>query len=251
MQLAVIQELYTQYMAAYNEYMHLVSLPSSPTGDGATAPDLPTDHTFTPAPAPAPAPEAAPRHQMMNAGGGGAGGLMEDEPRAGAERDLLDWVYLSSRVMLLASVVYFYGSVARLVLVSCVAILLYFYQVNHSQVCCHQHLLFLLFIYSFQTGYFGLGNHLRRLRDRERRLEERRERFRERVRDFRERIRVMQQNNPNQENPHEPPTEDEITNLINEQRADLMNAPVSTWVLVTNAIYMFFASLFPENIQEV
>ena len=56
-----------------------------------------------------------------------------------AERDLLDWVYLSSRVMLLASVVYFYGSVARLVLVSCVAILLYFYQVNLSLVCCHCH----------------------------------------------------------------------------------------------------------------
>jgi len=226
-QLAAAQELYTQYMAAYAEYMQLVSPTPSPPADGAPAP--PTHHTFTPAPAPAPAPEAAPRHQMMNAGGGGAGGLMEDEPRAGGERDLLDWVYLSSRVMLLASVVYFYGSVARLVLVSCVAILLYFYQ----------------------TGYFGLGNHLRRLRDRERRLEQRRERFRERVRDFRERIRLMQQNNPNQENPHEPPTEDEITNLINEQRADLMNAPVSTWVTVTNAVYMFFASLFPENIQEI
>lgn len=228
-QLAVIQELYTQYMAAYAEYIQLVHLPSSQAAEGASAPAPATGHTFTPAPAPAPAPEAAPRHQMMNAGGGGAGGLMEDEPRAGGDRDLLDWVYLSSRVMLLASVVYFYGSVVRLVLVSCVAILLYFYQ----------------------TGYFGLGNHLRRLRDRERRLEERRERFRERVRDFRERIRVMQQNNPNQENPHEPPTEDEITNLINEQRADLMNAPVSPWVLVTNSIYMFFASLFPENIQEV
>ena len=127
-QLAAAQELYTQYMAAYAEYMQLVSPTFSPPADGAPAP--PTHHTFTPAPAPAPAPEAAPRHQMMNAGGGGAGGLMEDEPRAGGERDLLDWVYLSSRVMLLASVVYFYGSVARLVLVSCVAILLYFYQVS-------------------------------------------------------------------------------------------------------------------------
>ena len=80
-------------------------------------------------------------------------------------------------------------------------------------------------------------------------MEERRERFRERVRDFRERIRVMQMNN--QENPNEPPTEDEITNLINEQRADLMNAPVSIRATVTNAVYMFFASLFPENVQEV
>ena len=132
MQLAVAQELYTQYMAAYAEYMQLVSPPLLPPAEGAPAP--PTNHTFTPAPAPAPAPapEAAPRHQMMNAGGGGAGGLMEEEPRAGGERDLLDWVYLSSRVMLLASVVYFYGSVARLVLVSCVAILLYFYQVSES-----------------------------------------------------------------------------------------------------------------------
>ena len=131
-QLAVIQELYTQYMAAYAEYIHLVSLPSSPSAGGVSAPA--TDHTFTPAPAPAPAPEA-PRHQMMNAGGGAAGGLMEDEPRAGGERDLLDWVYLGSRVMLLASVVYFYGSVARLVLVSCVAILLYFYQVRRKKKC--------------------------------------------------------------------------------------------------------------------
>ena len=103
-------------------------------------------------------------------------------------------------------------------------------------------------LYLFQTGYFGLGNNLRRLRDRERRLEERRERFRERVRDFRERIRVMQENN--HDNPYEPPTEDEITNLINEQRADIRNAPINSWAVVTNAVYMFFASLFPENIQE-
>ena len=71
---------------------------------------------------------------MMNAGGGAAGGLMEDEPRAGAERDLLDWVYLSSRLVLLASVVYFYGSVARLILVGCIAILFYFYQVRYWKI---------------------------------------------------------------------------------------------------------------------
>ena len=119
-------------MASYAEYMHLVSLPSSPAAEGASVRGPASGHTFTPAPVPAPAPEAAPRHQMMNAGGGGAGGLMEDEPRAGGDRDLLDWVYLSSRVMLLASVVYFYGSVVRLVLVSCVAILIYFYQVGDT-----------------------------------------------------------------------------------------------------------------------
>ena len=130
----MIQELYTQYMSAYAQYVNLLysSQPLSAPTDGVTV--RPTHHTFTPANAPGPAPEAPPRNQMMNAGGGAAGGLMEDEPRAGAERDLLDWVYLSSRLVLLASVVYFYGSVARLILVGCIAILFYFYQVRYWKI---------------------------------------------------------------------------------------------------------------------
>jgi len=65
----------------------------------------------------------------MNAGPGGAA-LQEDEddndnPR---NRDWLDWLYTSLRAFMLLSIVYFYSSTSRFIMVTILAFLLYLYQ---------------------------------------------------------------------------------------------------------------------------
>merc|ERR1719283_638917 len=64
----------------------------------------------------------------MNAGGGGA---VAAEPAAGAgdrNRDILDWVYVMTRVMLLFSVIYFHSSFLRLAFVAGLGFLVFLYQ---------------------------------------------------------------------------------------------------------------------------
>merc|ERR1719283_560740 len=64
----------------------------------------------------------------MNAGGGGA---VAAEPAAGAgdrNRDILDWVYVMTRVLLLFSVIYFHSSFLRLAFVAGLGFLVYLYQ---------------------------------------------------------------------------------------------------------------------------
>ena len=83
----------------------------------------------------------------MNAGGGG---MMEDDGNNNVrgDRDLLDWMYLLSRVVLLFSIVYFYSSITRFLVVAVLAGFVYLYQVtiisllsmptdnyNHSEWC--------------------------------------------------------------------------------------------------------------------
>merc|ERR1712045_878282 len=99
--------------------------------------------------------------------GGGAG---RAERREEEDRDLLDWLYLSSRLALLLSIVYFYSSITRLLIVLGLA----------------------GSFYAFQLGWWFAGREERRDQDRDRRYGQRRERregFRERVRLLRQRIR--------------------------------------------------------------
>jgi len=67
---------------------------------------------------------------VMNAGGGGADMDEEDEDGMGRNRDLLDWFYVMSRVLVLFSIVYFYSSFARFALVTGLGFLVYLYQVG-------------------------------------------------------------------------------------------------------------------------
>lgn len=69
------------------------------------------------------------RGQVMNAGGGG---VMDDDVgnNERGDRDLLDWMYLLSRVVLLFSIVYFYSSITRFLVVAVLAGLVYLYQVK-------------------------------------------------------------------------------------------------------------------------
>ncbi|KAJ8377418.1 hypothetical protein AAFF_G00260230 [Aldrovandia affinis] len=79
-----------------------------------------------PAPAPAPAPEERPANPniQMNAQGGAL--LNEDE----LNRDWLDWMYTVSRAAILLSIVYFYSSFSRFVMVIGAMLLVYLHQVG-------------------------------------------------------------------------------------------------------------------------
>ena len=50
---------------------------------------------------------------MMNAGAGGIGAMEDEDELNGGQRDILDWCYVVTRVLVLFSVVYFYSSLAR------------------------------------------------------------------------------------------------------------------------------------------
>ena len=52
---------------------------------------------------------------MMNAGAGGIGAMEDEDDLNGGQRDILDWCYVVTRVLVLFSVVYFYSSLARYV----------------------------------------------------------------------------------------------------------------------------------------
>ena len=125
-EVAALQELYTQYLGLYMQYL---------AGQGST---LQYQHLL-PAPAPAPAPagvqEAAQVVQgpadgmVMNAGGGGA---VAAEAGGDRNRDILDWVYVMTRVMLLFSVIYFHSSFWRLAFVAGLGFLVFLYQTRQQ-----------------------------------------------------------------------------------------------------------------------
>merc|ERR1719264_2368816 len=66
---------------------------------------------------------------VMNAGGGGA---VAAEAGGDRNRDILDWVYVMTRVMLLFSVIYFHSSFWRLAFVAGLGFLVFLYQ-NRQQ----------------------------------------------------------------------------------------------------------------------
>ena len=70
--------------------------------------------------------EAAPNAAMvMNAG---AAGQIQDDAGGDRNRDILDWVYVMTRVLLLFSVIYFHSSFLRLAFVAGLGFLVYLYQ---------------------------------------------------------------------------------------------------------------------------
>lgn len=139
-----MQQMYSQYMNQYMQYLQQVSN-TAPNG----VPVVQQQQLFTPPlfnqpppqPAPAPGPvvgpaqapgpiqnEAAP---VMNAGGA-LGGLMQDDDdeEAGGQRDWLDWFYVSSRLLVLFSVVFFYSTLGRFLLVTLLGLIAYLWNVG-------------------------------------------------------------------------------------------------------------------------
>lgn len=62
----------------------------------------------------------------MNAGPGGA--MIQDEDENGQNRDWLDWLYMSMRGIMLMSIIYFYSSTSRFLLVAILGLIVYLYQ---------------------------------------------------------------------------------------------------------------------------
>ena len=67
---------------------------------------------------------------VLNAGAGGIGAMEDDDELNGGQRDVLDWCYVVTRVLVLFSVVYFYSSLARFALAAGLGIIFYLY--NHG-----------------------------------------------------------------------------------------------------------------------
>lgn len=128
-EMATMQSLYNQYLSLYMEYLQ-------------SGPDQYLQHVNPP---PFRPPQPQPNHDnppvvegdgapagpgvgglVMNAGG--AAGAVGQEEVGGGNRDLLDWVYVMTRVLLLFSVIYFHSSFVRLAFVTGLGFLVYMYQ---------------------------------------------------------------------------------------------------------------------------
>merc|ERR1712212_636814 len=131
-ELAASQELYSQYVGLYMQYL------------SGTAPGTQYEHLVPQqqqqevqegAQGEVQGVQAPGAGMVMNAGGGGA--VAAD---AGGERnrDILDWVYVMTRVMLLFSVIYFHSSFWRLAFVAGLGFLVFLYQ-NRQQGRARRH----------------------------------------------------------------------------------------------------------------
>lgn len=130
-EMATMHSLYNQYLALYMDYLQSGS-------NQFVQPPVNQPPSFTPAPPEQPNDQQQPVEDgagagvgplVMNAGGGAAGvGGVGQEELGGGNRDLLDWVYVMTRVMLLFSVIYFHSSFVRLAFVTGLGFLVYMYQ---------------------------------------------------------------------------------------------------------------------------
>eukprot|EP00091_Calanus_sinicus_P022670 TRINITY_DN7300_c0_g1_i1.p1 TRINITY_DN7300_c0_g1~~TRINITY_DN7300_c0_g1_i1.p1 ORF type:complete len:373 (-),score=121.05 TRINITY_DN7300_c0_g1_i1:150-1268(-) len=128
-EVAAMQQMYNQYLTMYMQYMQSQS--ASQQSQVLLQQNFPNQNQFNfgePNAAPA-APvggEGAPNAAMvMNAG---AAGQIQDDAGGDRNRDILDWVYVMTRVLLLFSVIYFHSSFLRLAFVAGLGFLVYVYQ---------------------------------------------------------------------------------------------------------------------------
>ncbi|XP_062842156.1 homocysteine-responsive endoplasmic reticulum-resident ubiquitin-like domain member 2 protein [Trichomycterus rosablanca] len=119
-----VQMLWWQRMYAQHYYMQYraAAMAASQTPPPAASPRPPDAPVRAPAPDPAPDDRPPERIPRMNAQGGAV--QNEDEPN----RDWLDWLYTVSRVAVLLSIVYFYSSFSRFVMVIVAVLLVYLHQ---------------------------------------------------------------------------------------------------------------------------
>ncbi|KAF7247968.1 Homocysteine-responsive endoplasmic reticulum-resident ubiquitin-like domain member 2 protein [Varanus komodoensis] len=128
-----LQMIWWQQMYArqyYMQYQAAVSAQATPTTDSSSPPvPQPTNSERAPANEPPAVPNVAPQENrpvnqnvQMNAQGGP---VMNEED---FNRDWLDWMYTFSRAAILLSIVYFYSSFSRFVMVMGAMLLVYLHQ---------------------------------------------------------------------------------------------------------------------------
>lgn len=132
-QMAAMQHFYAQYMAQFMQQAQLAGFPTAypdfthvgmgPVNTPGTPPGAPAENV---APANLNRVQAvANQNVRMNAQGGP---LLDDEEDDVENRDWLDWFYIFSRALVLFSILFFYSSLGRFMVVTGVAILIYMYQ---------------------------------------------------------------------------------------------------------------------------
>merc|ERR1711892_1218622 len=121
-----MQQMYNQYLSLYMHYMQSQSAPQQ--SQVLLQQNIPNQNQFDfagPVAAPV-AGEGAPNAAMVvNAG---AAGQIQADAGGNRNRDILDWVYVMTRVLLLLSVIYFHSSFLRLAFVAGLGFLVYVYQ---------------------------------------------------------------------------------------------------------------------------
>lgn len=134
--MALLQQAYAQYMTQYfgqnayaNNQLGTQTVLNNPTVPITVPPNA---APIAPTP-PIPQVNAAqvqpqqPQVQRLNAGPGGGPADDDEDPN---NRDWLDWFYWMSRAVVLFSIIYFYSSFNRFLLVVVLAVMLYLYQTN-------------------------------------------------------------------------------------------------------------------------
>jgi len=213
-QMALVQQMYTQYLSEYMQYTTggvRETINTPPAENQGNVQDG--------------GQQGRNRGQVMNAGQGG-GQIDEDEEPglAGGNRDLLDWLYVMSRLVVLASIVYFYSSFTRFMVVAGVVGLLYLYQ----------------------AGYFGRRERVDMIRGEVDRI---------RVRGVREEMNNIVVGEAAEE--HNDDSGDDATlehdpqNLQIQPDLETEEAPLNHLALVRNFVTVFFSSLIPDNNQVV
>ena len=142
---------YAQYINQYMNYMQNAAVPLAAASTAAFIPPQQQHQQPVQPPAPAAAAAAAPapvpaadgvaaveniQPQNVGAGvaaGGALGGAMEDDDDLdnGGERDVLDYFYVFSRLLVLMSIVYFYSSFIRFVVVTGFGLIAYLYNTGY------------------------------------------------------------------------------------------------------------------------
>lgn len=118
-----MQQMYTQQMMAYMQYMQQGSY-TDQHPPGAVPPNVADATHPNAANQPANAQAAADQPVRMNAQGGP---VMDDDEDV-ANNDWLDWVYTFCRFSVLLSIIYFYSTLGRFVMVFSFFVLMYLFQ---------------------------------------------------------------------------------------------------------------------------
>jgi len=125
-EVVAMQQIYNQYLSLYMQHMQSQSVPQQ--SQVLLQQNFPNQNQFDfagPVAAPV-AGEGAPNAAMVvNAG---AAGQIQADAGGNRNRDILDWVYVMTRVLLLFSVIYFHSSFIRLAFVAGLGFLVYVYQ---------------------------------------------------------------------------------------------------------------------------
>lgn len=122
-QYAWMQQMYSQYMAQYMQYYQSGTYPLSVP---ANVPGNVLDNQVEANNA-----EIRPINENLRMN---AQGVMDDEDDEFEQRDWLDWLYAACRFVILLSIVYFYSTISRFVVVFLTFFLLYVHQAGWFQV---------------------------------------------------------------------------------------------------------------------